>query len=97
MVTMSMNLSVSLRESEHLANHRRRDYARLIPPSVIRQMLGFPEEDTDKFIDIVHMITESVDLSEEERIEQFEPIEAYFVARSKTTRPIPVTTSPRFC
>ncbi len=57
------------------------DYARLIPPSVIRQMLGFPEEDTDKFIDIVHMITESVDLSEEERIEQFEPIEAYFVAQ----------------
>ena len=57
------------------------DYARLIPPSVIRQMLGFPEEDTDKFIDIVHMITESVDLSEEERIEQFEPIEAYFVSQ----------------
>jgi cytochrome P450 len=57
------------------------EYARLIPPSVIRQMLGFPEEDTDKFIDIVHMITESVDLSEEERIEQFEPIEAYFVAQ----------------
>ena len=27
------------------------------------------------------MITESVDLSEEERIEQFEPIEAYFVAQ----------------
>jgi hypothetical protein len=57
------------------------DYARLIPPSVIRQMLGFPEEDTDKFIDFVHMITESVDLSEEERIAQFEPIEAYFVTQ----------------
>ncbi|MGA7835196.1 MAG: cytochrome P450 [Acidimicrobiales bacterium] len=57
------------------------EYARLIPPSVIRQMLGFPEEDTDKFIEIVHMITESVDLSEEERIAQFEPIEAYFVAQ----------------
>jgi cytochrome P450 len=57
------------------------DYARLIPPSVIRQMLGFPEEDTERFIEIVHMITESVDNSEEQRIAEFEPIEAYFVAQ----------------
>ncbi|MGH3732052.1 MAG: cytochrome P450 [Acidimicrobiales bacterium] len=55
------------------------DYARLIPPSVIRQMLGFPEEDTDRFIDIVHMITESVDAPDDQRIAEFEPVEAYFV------------------
>src|ERR1700728_93168 len=55
------------------------DYARLIPPTVIREMLGFPEEDTERFIEIVHMITESVDNPEEQRIAEFEPIEAYFV------------------
>ncbi len=54
------------------------DYARLIPPSVIRQMLGFPEEDTDKFIEIVHIVTESVDLPEEERLEVTAPLEEYF-------------------
>ncbi len=57
------------------------DYARLIPPNVIREMLGFPEEDTDRFIDIVHMITEAVDESEEKRLEDFAPIEEYFVAQ----------------
>ena len=55
------------------------DYARLIPPSVIRQMLGFPEADTDVFIDIVHTVTESVDLPMDERIAAFAPIEEYFV------------------
>jgi hypothetical protein len=53
-------------------------YARLIPPSVIRQMLGFPEADTDKFIEMVHVITEAVDLPLEERIELFAPVEEYF-------------------
>jgi cytochrome P450 len=57
------------------------DYARLIPPSVIRQMLGFPAEDTETFIEMVHTIIEAVDLSFEERIEEFEPIEAYFVSQ----------------
>ncbi len=56
-------------------------YAKLIPPGVIREMLGFPAEDTEKFIEIVHMITESVDLPKEERIAAFEPVEAYFVAQ----------------
>lgn len=41
-------------------------------------MLGFPEEDTDTFIDIVHTVTESVDLPQDERIESFGPIEEYF-------------------
>jgi cytochrome P450 len=53
-------------------------YARLIPPAVIRQMLGFPEEDTEKFIEMVHVIVEAIDLPEEERIEQFVPVEEYF-------------------
>jgi cytochrome P450 len=57
------------------------DYARLIPPSVIRQMLGFPEEDTEKFIEMVHIITEAVDLPLEERIELFAPVEEYFTAK----------------
>jgi hypothetical protein len=54
------------------------NYARLIPPSVIREMLGFPAEDMDIFIKCVHVITESIDLPEEERIEMFAPVEEYF-------------------
>jgi hypothetical protein len=57
------------------------DYARLIPPSVIRQMLGFPEEDTEKFIEMVHIITEAVDLPLDERIELFAPVEEYFTTK----------------
>jgi cytochrome P450 len=53
-------------------------YAKKIPPGVIRQMLGFPEEDTEKFIEAVHIITEAVDLPKEERIEMFAPVEEYF-------------------
>jgi hypothetical protein len=56
-------------------------YARFIPPSVIRQMLGFPEADTEKFIEMVHIIVEAVDLPREERIEQFVPVEEYFRAQ----------------
>ncbi|HVA51978.1 MAG TPA: cytochrome P450 [Acidimicrobiales bacterium] len=54
------------------------DYARLIPPAVIREMLGFPGEDMDIFIRCVHVITESIDRPEEERIELFAPVEEYF-------------------
>ncbi len=57
------------------------DYARNIPPSVIRQMLGFPEADTEKFIQMVHIIIEAVDLPMEERIEQFVPVQEYFEAQ----------------
>jgi cytochrome P450 len=56
-------------------------YARNIPPGVIREMLGFPAEDTERFIEMVHVITEAVDLPEDERIVMFEPVEAYFVAQ----------------
>ncbi len=54
------------------------DYGRHIPPSVIREMLGFPVEDEDLFIEMVHIIMENVDKPEEERIEEFEPVEQYF-------------------
>jgi cytochrome P450 len=53
-------------------------YARNIPPAVIRQMLGFPEEDTEKFIEMVHVIIEAIDQPEEVRIQQFKPVEEYF-------------------
>jgi len=53
-------------------------YARNIPPGVIRQMLGFPEEDTEKFVEMVHIITEIIDQPFEERVVLFEPVEEYF-------------------
>ncbi len=53
-------------------------YARLIPPSVIRQMLGFPEGDTEMFIEMVHVIMDTIDQSEDERLELWEPVEEYF-------------------
>lgn len=54
------------------------DYAKLIPAGVIRQMLGFPEEDTEKFIEVVHIVAETVDLPFEQRVELFQPVEEYF-------------------
>ncbi len=53
-------------------------YARLIPPSVSRQMLGCPEGDTETFIEMVHVIMDTIDQSEDERMEQWEPVEEYF-------------------
>src|SRR5208282_1292244 len=45
---------------------------------VIRQMLGFPEGDTETFIEMVHVIMDTIDQSEDERLEQWEPVEEYF-------------------
>ena len=56
-------------------------YAQYIPPGVIRGMLGFPEEDIEHFLEMVHIIMEGIDHAEEERIVEFEPVEAYFVAQ----------------
>ncbi len=53
-------------------------YARYIPPSVIRGMLGFPEEDIEQFLEFVHIILEGIDHPVEERLEEFAPVEAYF-------------------
>src|SRR5271170_220530 len=44
-------------------------------------MLGFPEGDTDKFVEMVHIITEIIDQPFEERVEIFQPVEDYFVAQ----------------
>ncbi len=57
------------------------DYAQFIPPSVIKRMLGFPEQDEDLFREFVHVILEGIDEPVEERIEKFAPIEAYFQAQ----------------
>jgi cytochrome P450 len=56
-------------------------YAKYIPPGVIRHMLGFPAEDTEKFIDVIRIVAETIDLPIEERVVLFEPIEAYFTAQ----------------
>ncbi len=53
-------------------------YAKLIPAGVIRRMLGFPEEDTERFIEVLHIVAETVDLPFEERVELFQPVEEYF-------------------
>jgi len=55
------------------------EYAQFIPTAVIRQMLGFPEEDEELFREFVHIVIGGVNLPEEERIEQFMPIEEYLV------------------
>jgi cytochrome P450 len=57
------------------------EYAKYIPPSVIRAMLGFPEEDIEKFIEFITIVLEGIDHPLEERIEEFAPVEAYFVAQ----------------
>ncbi|HEX4490713.1 MAG TPA: cytochrome P450 [Acidimicrobiia bacterium] len=43
------------------------DYAQQIPPRVIVKMLGFPQEDADRFRRFIHAVIEDVDLSAEAR------------------------------
>ncbi len=57
------------------------EYAKYIPPSVIRTMLGFPEDDIEKFIDFINIVLEGIDHPLEQRIEEFTPVEEYFVAQ----------------
>ena len=54
------------------------DYAQYIPPGVIAQMLGFPEEDGDMFRNIVHIVLDLVDVPKEERVQLFEAGTQYF-------------------
>ena len=56
-------------------------YAQYIPPGVIQRMLGFPEQDIEKFLEMVHIIMEGIDHPQEERIEEFIPVEQYFVTQ----------------
>jgi len=56
-------------------------FARYISPGVISRMLGFPEEDEDRFRDFVHLVLDLIDLPTEERIPLFEPMADYFNAQ----------------
>jgi cytochrome P450 len=56
-------------------------YAKYIPPSVIRTMLGFPEDDIERFIEFINIVLEGIDHPLEQRIEEFAPVEEYFVAQ----------------
>jgi cytochrome P450 len=44
---------------------------------VIKRLLGFPNDDEDLFREFVHIVLEGVDHPEEQRIEEFAPIEEY--------------------
>jgi len=65
------------------------EYAQYIPPGVIKHMLGFPEGDEDLFREFAHIIVEGVDHAEEERIEEFAPIEEYFIKQIEDHRENP--------
>ncbi|HEY5113566.1 MAG TPA: cytochrome P450, partial [Coriobacteriia bacterium] len=56
-------------------------YAQFIPPAVISRMLGFPEADEDLFREFVHIVIGGIDLPEEQRIQEFLPIEEYFTVQ----------------
>jgi cytochrome P450 len=56
-------------------------YAKYIPPSVIRLMLGFPPEDIERFIEFINIVLEGIDHPVEQRIEEFAPVEEYFRAQ----------------
>ena len=57
------------------------EYAKYIPPSVIRTMLGFPEDDIERFIEFINIVLEGIDHPLEQRIEEFAPVEEYFMAQ----------------
>jgi cytochrome P450 len=59
------------------------EYAQHIPLRVIAKMLGFPEEDADRFRHFIHLVLESVDATAEERQAAIESreLDAYIDAR----------------
>ncbi len=65
------------------------EYSQYIPPAVIKQLLGFPPGDEELFREIIHIIMEGVDHTEEERIEEFAPVEEYFVKQIEDHRENP--------
>ncbi|TMR28449.1 cytochrome P450, partial [Nonomuraea zeae] len=56
-----------------------RDYARHIPTRVIADMLGFPQEDAEKFGAFVENTLENVNASSEERLERFTQLSNYLL------------------
>jgi cytochrome P450 len=65
------------------------EYAQFIPPAVIKQLLGFPSGDEDLFREFVHIILEGVDHPQEDRIEEFAPVQDYFVEQIEDHRANP--------
>ena len=65
------------------------EYAQFIPPAVIKQLLGFPPGDEERFREIIHIVMEGVDHTEEERLEEFVPVEEYFRAQIEDHREYP--------
>ena len=65
------------------------EYSQYIPPAVIKQLLGFPPGDEELFREIIHIIMEGGDHTEEERIEEFAPVEEYFVKQIEDHRENP--------
>lgn len=63
-------IKASFRDGTHSFDGAQ-DYAQHIPVQVIAKMLGFPEEDADKFRVFIHNTLEGVDKPVEERIEDF--------------------------
>ncbi len=77
---MIRELCISLLDkmAQHEVVNGGSDYAQFIPPAVISKMLGFPDEDIDTFLEFVHVVLEGVDHPQEERMEEFAPIQEYF-------------------
>ncbi|MCC5954428.1 MAG: cytochrome P450 [Acidimicrobiia bacterium] len=59
------------------------DYSQHIPVRVIAKMLGFPEEDGEKFREFVHDVLEGVDLPPEQRLDNFIKLDAYLTAQAE--------------
>jgi cytochrome P450 len=57
------------------------DYAQHIPMRVIADMLGFPPEDGPQFRQFVENTLEGINLPPEERIENFQALDAYLLAQ----------------
>ena len=54
-------------------------YSEHIPVGLIAKLCGLPAEDGEQFREFVRIVLEGVDLSAEERIEAFQPVEDYIV------------------
>ncbi|GAA1282310.1 cytochrome P450 [Planotetraspora silvatica] len=58
-----------------------REYAKHIPTRVIADMLGFPQEDSEKFGSFVENALENINASREERVERFTKLSDYLLAQ----------------
>ena len=57
------------------------DYSQHIPTNVISTLLGLPPEDEAYFLEIIHIVFESIGLPEEERKKSLQPVLKYLVGR----------------